>query len=213
MADRKINSKKISKGDIKMRKLFILTLILFVAIPFALNAQERTLFKGEGEVESGFYCRPVLLKVTAIDGEAAAFGGIGGTWIIGHRVTLGLSGYWLSTDLEKTVSGTIHDIGMDYGGFELGYVFLHESPVHFTVHTLVGAGNVSIENTITGGSVDDDYFVVEPNIDLELNIATWFRVCGGVSYRFVEGVRGVTGISDMDLSGLSGTIFLKFGWF
>lgn len=106
-----------------MRKLFILTLILFVAIPFALNAQERTLFKGEGEVESGFYCRPVLLKVTAIDGEAAAFGGIGGTWIIGHRV------------------------------------------------------------------------------------------CGGVSYRFVEGVRGVTGISDMDLSGLSGTIFLKFGWF
>jgi len=38
---------------------------------------------------------------------------------IGHRVTLGMAGYWLSTDLEKTVSGTIHDIGMDYGGFEL----------------------------------------------------------------------------------------------
>lgn len=54
MVDTKITLQKISKGDIKMRKLFILTLILFMAISFALNAQERTLFKGEGEVESEF---------------------------------------------------------------------------------------------------------------------------------------------------------------
>jgi hypothetical protein len=213
MADTKNHSKKISTGGIKMRMLLILSLILFMAIPFALNAQERTLFKEEGNVESGFYCRPVLLKITAIDGEVANLGGIGGTWIIGHRVTLGLAWYWLDTDVEKDVSGTPHDLGMDYAGLELGYVFLSESPVHFTLHSLVGAGNVSIENTITGGSVDDDYFVIEPNIDLEVNVTTWFRACGGLSYRFIEGVRGVTGISDRDLGGLSGTIFLKFGWF
>jgi hypothetical protein len=205
--------KKINKGGIKVRKLFILSLILFMAIPFALNAQQKTLFKEDKEVESGFYCRPVLLKVTTIGGEVAGLGGIGGTWIITHRVTLGLAGYWLSTDLEKNVAGTTHDIGMDYGGFELGYVFLPDSPVHFTVHTLVGSGSVSSKNTITGSSVDDDYFVFEPNIDLEANVATWFRICGGVSYRFVKGVRGVSGISDRDLMGLSGTIFLKFGWF
>ena len=43
-------------------------------------------------------------------------------------------------------------MGLDYGGFELGYVFLPNSAVHFSVHTLIGSGNVSSKNTITGVS-------------------------------------------------------------
>ena len=81
-----------------------------MAIPFTLNAQERTLFRDGGDVESGFYCRPVLLKITTIDGEASGLGGIGGSLILANRVTLGFAWYWLSTDLETGVSGITDDV-------------------------------------------------------------------------------------------------------
>jgi hypothetical protein len=194
----------------KMKQFFILVLILFVAVPLTLNAQEKTLFRGD--FESGGYCGPSF-KFTAIEDDFAYLAGIGGTWLIDHRVTLGGAFYWLESDIETTVSGTVHDIDMGYGGFELGYVFLPERLVHFNVHTLIGGGEVSSENSITDDSEDDGFFVVEPNLDMELNVTSWFRLLSGVSYRFVDGVQGVPGISDNDLRGFSGVISLKFGWF
>ncbi|HEB33128.1 MAG TPA: hypothetical protein ENI15_19980 [Spirochaetes bacterium] len=109
----------------KMKKtLFILLIAMFMVIPFVLNAEQKTLVKSD--VDSGWYCRPVLLKLTTIDGGLAGLGGIGGNWMIAHRVTLGASAYWLMTPVETDVSGAAHEIEFDYGGFELGYVFLSD---------------------------------------------------------------------------------------
>jgi hypothetical protein len=89
-----------------MKRLFILFLLFFVAVPVAINAQDRSLFNGDFEFDSGCY--------------------------------------------------------------------------------------------------------VGPNIDVDLNVFLWFRVSVGGNYRWVDGVKGVTGVRDRDLRGFSGMLLMKF---
>ncbi len=102
---------------------------------------------------------------------------------------------------------------MNYGGFDGGYVFFPDNIVHFTAHATIGWGEVSSTDTVSDTIENDRYFVIEPNLDAEVNILSWLRVCAGASYRFVTGVSGITDINNSDLSGIGGTIFIKFGWF
>ena len=210
-----------------MRRLFILLFIVLMAMPFTLSAQQETLLDGESGIESGFFCGPEF-KFSTIGNQFAYLPGIRAALIIDHRVTLGLAGYWLESDLKTTVSrtnylpetnketpvtGITYAIDMEYGGFDLGYIFLPEQPLFLAMNTLIGIGEVTSENTLTQRAEHDEFFIVEPGINVGMNVAPWFRVLVGASYRWVDGVRGVTGVSNDDLSGLTGMILLKFGWF
>jgi hypothetical protein len=55
-------------------------------------------------------------------------------------------------------------------------------------------------------------FVLEPGLDLILNINKNFRLAAGVEYRYVSGV-SYESLSSSDLSGISGQIVLKIGVF
>ncbi len=161
-----------------MKRFFILFLILFVAIPFTLSAQNESLFDKDFEFESGCYGGPTF-RFTTINGDFTYLAGFGGAWIIDHRVTIGGSLFWLDSDIETTVSGTSYDIDMDYGGFDMGYVILPDRVVHLTVYTLVGGGEVVSENTLTDNCDSNEFFAVEPNIDVDLNVFEWFRISVG----------------------------------
>ena len=185
-----------------MKKLLIIVFIMFMAVPFALSAGAKTLVPEN--FESGGYGGPVF-KFTTVDGQFGFLMGGGGAWLINHRISIGGMGFGLATDL--TTGGRALD--MSYFGFDGGYVFFPDSVVHFTAHATIGWGEVSLRDPWEG----DKFFVVEPNVDAEVNVLPWVRVCAGVSYRFATSVNGVTGINNRDLSGLAGTIFVKFGWF
>jgi len=215
------------EGGRAVKRLFILLFIVFMAMPFTLSAQQETLLDGESGIESGFFCGPEF-KFSTIGNDFAYLPGVRAALIIDHRVTLGLAGYWLESDLETTVSrtnyipetyketpvsGATYTIDMEYGGFVLGYIFLPEQPVFLAMNTLVGGGEVTSEDTLTRRAESDEFFIVEPSINVGMNVTPWFRVLVGASYRWVNGVRGVTGVSNDDMSGLSGMILLKFGWF
>jgi hypothetical protein len=58
----------------------------------------------------------------------------------------------------------------------------------------------------------DVVFVVEPGVIAELNILTWLRLNGGLSYRSVSGV-DQDNLKNRDFSGLAATVSLKFGRF
>jgi hypothetical protein len=81
------------------------------------------------------------------------------------------------------------------------------------VHLLVGYGSVGY--TPSGGTTTDksNIMVIEPGIDYEINIAPFFRVALGASYRMVTGVDSTAGLSNSDLGGLSLGITLKWGGF
>ena len=185
-----------------MKKVLIVAVLLVAAVPFIADAQEQTLISGE--IESGGYGGPVV-KLSGVNNELGLFMGGRGGWIINHAFIIGGGGYGLANDLFVSSK----KLGFGYGGPELGYVFLSDSLLHFTLHTLIGFGGVSFEDDPASA---DEVFVLEPEATVVLNVTRFFRIAAGVSYRFVTGVTA-SGLSDASLSGLSGLLVFKFGTF
>lgn len=59
---------------------------------------------------------------------------------------------------------------------------------------------------------NNSYWVVEPSVNLEVNVWKVMRVDFGVGYRYL-GDADFTNTTDADMSGVSGNITFKFGWF
>lgn len=173
-----------------------------------------------GSVSHGGFGGPVV-KLTTINSEFGVFVGGRGGWIVNfrpdHSFVLGGGGYSLATEIEiddvMSSGGSAH-LNLAYGGLELAYVNRTRNPVHFSVHTLIGGGGAdhSEESQNLEGEDGDPFFVVEPGISAILNVAEFFRIEGGVSYRLISGT-DLDGVEDSDLSGASAVLTFKFGSF
>ncbi|UCB45976.1 MAG: hypothetical protein JSV25_00695 [Spirochaetota bacterium] len=186
-----------------MKKYIFLLMVLIVMIPVAVNAQQKTLV-GE-DVTHGGAGGPAV-KFTYLNNTFCVLTGGYGGWIINHMFLLGGGGYGLTTDIF--VSGEKLNFG--YGGLVAEYIGFSDELIHFKAGTLIGWGDAYLGPA----NVDNrGFFVLEPGADVEINIVSFFRVCAGLSYRFVIGANGITGVSDASLSGLAGELVAKFGWF
>lgn len=179
-----------------MKKYLIILIVFIVALPALLSAEEKTLF-GE-DFKSGIYGAPAF-KITFVNSEIAVLLGGHAAWIVNRTFSLGLGGYWLAEDVDS--------LNMTYGGLEFGYVLFPDRLLHPTFNALFATGNAS------RGSSSDVFFAIEPHVNLEANITSWFKASIGASYRFVLGVDGLTGINNRDLSGPAAGVILKFGFF
>lgn len=186
-----------------MKKYILLLLVLFIAIPVTVNAQQKTLI-GE-EVTHGGAGGPVV-KLTYLNNTFCVLTGGYGGWIINHTFLLGGGGYGLSTDVF--VSG--NKLYFGYGGLVAEYIGFSDEVIHFKAGALIGPGSASYN---LEGADARAFFVLEPGADVEINVVSFFRICAGLSYRFVIGATGISGVSDASLSGLAGEIVFKFGWF
>jgi len=182
------------------KHLLLIAALLAVSSP-ALAQEESTLVSGE--FHSGGFGAPVVKFSSAMD-KFAVFAGARGGWIINHTFVLGGGGYGLANDIK--LAGTVSRIEFGYGGLELEYINSSDNLIHFTVYTLIGGGGIS---TDIG---DDGVFVLEPIVNAELNITTYFRINGGVGYRWVGGV-DTPSLSSSDMSAVVGQLSLKFGAF
>jgi hypothetical protein len=183
------------------------------------SAQEQTLLKGE---KTGAFGGPVV-KFTRIHGRTAVMVGGRGGWIIGRSLVLGGGGYGVATEVDAP-EGALQgegplDIKFGYGGFDVEYLLQPDSLWHLSVGTLVGGGDNHFvrdvgplgKSTQTTGE-SDAVWVVEPGVNAELNVTPWFRVAGGVSYRFVGAVDQVV-LKKRDFNGPAATLTLRFGTF
>lgn len=115
---------------------------------------------------------------------------------------------------------------MGYGGLFIEPVLFSKKAVHFSIPLLFGAGGIGesemrllnidqIDNPYYNDPVylNSDFFLVfEPGLNMELNLLRFVRMYGGFSYRFMNGVNLPN--TDLNrLSGLSGNIGFRFGWF
>jgi hypothetical protein len=212
-----------------MKKLLsILAVIIFTSA--CTFAQEETLI-GNGEVSNGGFGGPVV-KYTQINSKSAVLVGGRGGWIINHSFIIGGGGYGLVNNIQSNStiwSPFFNDkpyINFGYGGLELEYIIQSDKLLHFSVITLIGAGGVSYRDNLWDDEWDndsddddddwdspnDEFFVFEPGANLELNIASFFRINAGVSYRFISGVNMVD-LSNNDLAGPAASLTLKFGSF
>jgi hypothetical protein len=160
---------------------------------------------------------PVVLVSTVRDRAALLVGGRGG-WLIDGRFTIGGGGFGLANRIpapaEVQGAGERLDLELGYGGGWLEYTFRPVRLVHVSVGALVGGGGVSLRFHRGGseGSDTDAFFVVEPTVMAELNLARPVRAIVGVSYRVIAGA-DMPGLSYSDLSGPSAVFAVKFGSF
>ena len=189
-----------------------MTIVLFTQV----FGQEKTLLD-DGEVSHGGYGGPVIKFSQVNDKFSVFFGGRGG-WIINHTFVIGGAGYGLvnSIDGNETIFGSTRHLDFGYGGLELGYINNSDDLIHFSVYTLIGGGSVR-------SRIDDDlfpdyddnhnrFFVLEPSVNVVLNLTTFMRVAVVGSYRYVN-IDDAQNLTASDLSGPSVGLTLKFGKF
>jgi hypothetical protein len=189
-------------------------ILMVVLLYFPVMAQDETLFSGE--IESGWYAAP-LFKVGQINSESGIFLGGQGGWIINHRLVLGLSGYGLVNEVEIKDAQNLK-LKFGCGGVFLEYIFSSDKLLHLSLQSIIGAGSVRYDVKKYEDDHDDvnyndaAFFVLEPGINLLLNVSTNFRIGAGATYRYVSGVE-YENLSNSDLSGVSAQILFKFGVF
>ena len=199
-----------------MKKTLPFFLILFL-FSSSIKAQEETLV-GNGDITHGGFGGPVI-KYTQIKNEPAVLLGGRGGWIINHVFVIGGGGYGLVNQVKANyLINTFQPfINFGYGGLELEYIIQSDRLVHFSVYTLIGAGSVTYKENLwedwdKWNTGNDEFFVFEPAINIEVNVISFFRINAGVSYRFISGLY-YNDLTNSDLAGITGTLTLKFGSF
>jgi hypothetical protein len=198
-------------------KKFIQLSILTICFCFQLFAQEQTLV-GNGDIEHGGF-GGLVFKYTQIKNEPAVLVGGRGGWIINHTFVIGGGGYGLVNQIKTDylINNIQPFISFGYGGLELEYIIQSDQLVHFTIYTLIGAGGITYKEDLwedwdNWNYGNDEFFVFEPAINIEINVINFFRINAGVNYRFISGLC-YENLQNSDLAGFAGALTLKFGSF
>lgn len=159
---------------------------------------------------------------TQLDGIDAFTTTFRGAWIINHGFAIGISATGFSNDLYVN-----HASGSDYrslqggfGGLMLQPIVAPKFPIHVSFPVTLGAGGVAALSShyydafdATWYVEDEGYFfLVEPGIDVELNLVKFIRVSFGASYRYTTPLV-VDGYGSDAMRGFAGNFTLSFGKF
>ncbi len=190
-----------------------------------------TLFGSGHDIEHGGWGGLSTHYTRVMDQDALLVGARGG-WLIDHRVTLGIAGHGLVTDAPNAayddhLLSNGHDLKkrsqfrMGYGGLLIEPIIAHRSALHVSLPIIVGAGGCgyqiyeSLPEDFDPFTWSDDYqafFVVEPGIELELNVIKLVRFGIGASYRYTTDIT-LPGTPKDALRGFNAGVTLKVGSF
>lgn len=215
-----------------MKFKFFLPLFTALALVGAVQAQEQeqisTIFRGNSLRHSGGY-GAIVNKFTAIDGHFANMVEVYGGWYINHRYMVGVGAAATTNYIPVPLAySTLPTERMSYEVGQVGlvqeYVIASNRAVHANFHLFTGAGFSMQYVRYSWNQIDEPYnfldydhdsnwfFVVEPGVNLEINVFRWMRLSPGVSYRFANGSTSA-GLTDKKISGGSVNVALKFGRF
>ena len=171
-----------------MKNLILILLLILISYP--IKAQDKTLISGE--IESGGYGGP-LLQVGQVYGESGILVGGQGGWIINHRFVIGGKGYGLANAIDIEGSQNLK-LEFGCGGALLEYIINSDQMLHYSIQSMIGAGNIRFavkdheDNHDNVNYNDDVFFVLEPGVNVILNVSKGLRVGAGATYRYVSGV-------------------------
>jgi len=215
-----------------MKGIFTIIIFLFATLLYSQEEPDeefQTLFGSD--YSSGGYGAPEFRFGNVNGNMSLLFGGRGG-WVIGNKFVLGGGGYGMTSnnilDNNQLLEGdsTQLKLGMGYGGLMLEYILNPHKAFHLSFPVIIGAGGASVSNKIydphNNANYEDwtnynivessGYFIVEPGINVDINVIKFMRISAGVNYRFITGTN-LERINDSDLSGVSFNFGIKFGKF
>lgn len=220
-----------------MKRKIILSMCA-VVIAIAIQAQNETNHQSENNPKQiqtifsqtspiGWWVGPDF-SYTTFDKKGACLAGISGGIIINHNFSIGLEGVGILTNnnLKFTGVNDTADVYLygGYGGLILEYRINPVQPVNIAFPLLIGGGGAAFStwgpNNWNNSHSDpndsmynwDSYFVLEPGINIGINLLKFMRIDAGASYRLVQGLELPNTSSSM-MSGFNAKIALKFGRF
>lgn len=199
-----------------LKGLVFVLITTFMVSTAAVFAQEQdttqTLFKSSVKV-SELWTPEV--KFNSIQGDIGTLIGFYGGALINRSFLIGISG---GVNLGHP------RVNYGYFGGIMQYIYKPANLLHPSVQLLLAYGSTKDYENPKSGLLDNfwnisgaHFFVMEPGINLELNLSTRLTLVGGVSYRYVSGLNendeniSITHVTNKDLSGLNINIGLKFG--
>lgn len=155
-------------------------------------------------------------KLSGVQGEPGMWAGLRGGWVYQHAFSVGLSGYWLLTQVKQS-NAEDADLNMGYDGVEFQAFLATEKPYQIAVQTLIGVGSVGdglhfgghMFNSHSSSEDTDSFLVVEPGIALQLPLNQYVQWEVSVSYLAMSGLT-FDDITAHDLGGFTGTISVNF---
>ncbi len=155
-----------------------------------------------------------LIKWTKINDDFAVLVGGRGAFVFNHFLAIGGGGYGLVNDVLINTSNPPLQWYMDfgYGGVVLECILGSRKLIHLSTSALIGGGSVSYHRNWYEYTDPDFFFVMEPALDIELNVSRYFRIGIGGSYRWINGIQ-YSEISNRSMSGPSAVLTFKFGSF
>lgn len=168
------------------------------------NDEPRYLLTGrDGKVHVSGFGAPIV-GFSSVEGNFAVYNGGGGAVLLNQTFYAGVYGMGLSTEHSRDeftllnsqnqkITYTDLHTNFGHGGFWLGYIHKPERAVHFAASTKLGWGSIALTEQEYGvdkydNVVTDNVFVVNPQLEVEMNLLRWFKMNIGAGYQFVTGV-------------------------
>jgi len=177
-------------------------LLITITLAFNISAQDeekkteeiRTLFGSHISTNGGYGA--FSPRYTFIDGLSAFGNGGRGGWIINHRFVIGGGGYGYNsisrTDNYTDTDKKEYKFNLGYGGFMIETIISPLSPIHVSIPILIGGGDISYieatNNNKDASGEHDNFFVIEPGIEIEANLIRWMRISAGTYYRYTSDI-------------------------
>lgn len=169
-------------------------------------------------------------RFTTINGSYANLTGVYGGVFVNHKVLIGFgalaSTNYIPVPEEFSIApGTRMSYEFGQVGMFNEYALWSNRAIHFNFNLFTGAGfTVQYERPARwyddynydprpyGDNDENWFFVIEPGVQLEVNLFKWMRVSPGITWRKAYGSYSA-GLSDSALSSTTYSMTVKFGKF
>jgi len=208
-----------------MKKIFIL---LFILCSLSTFSQDINLFGNSDttrvSLSGSFKLGYQLLNDQNLSDNRAIEIGLSIGCILNENFAIGVYGYTNSDNLYNPYIpynySTIYGYQSRGGYFRYGYGglftevrFFPVLPIHVNATFKGGVGSASYcDNnnlTIYDDNYQDIFYIIEPGAEVELNIVKFFKISGGVSYKFTDTIN-LTMTPDNILNGYTYNLCFNF---
>jgi hypothetical protein len=154
------------------------------------------------------------VKINSIQGDIGTLVGFYGGALINRTFLVGITG---------GVNLGHQRINYGYFGGIMQYIFKPAEVVHYSSQLLLAYGTTKDYQDPKKGLLDNfwnisgaPFFIMEPGLNLEVNLGRRVTLVAGISYRYVSGLNynneniQITRVTNEDMSGLNFNIGLKF---
>ncbi len=191
---------------------------------------------GDRDITATGFGGPVF-RISEINENPAYFiGGRGGAifnefFILGGGWNALVYPYRRSDITGNPYFGDYEHFHMFYTGPMVGMQFFQKSLINLSLTSVIGGGVFVYTNIYSDNDENEQlqkqqqqqqsttdiqdpefFFISEPTLLLHVNVTRWFRIGGGISYRYTNGVNNRE-LSDDQFRRWSTVIALDFGWF